>query len=97
MLFLGMLAVLIFKWGWLSLVAICGFFPGAILYFVLAFFFRCPACGRLVLVQTFRPLHPAARKISGLAGWSAIVLDVLKHAQFTCMYCGARCEVPQNA
>ena len=92
----GMLAAVILHSGWLGLVAFC-FLPGAALYFCVAFLFRCPSCRRFVLVQTFRPVHPQARRINGLAAWSTIVLDILRQGRFTCMHCGIPCEVTPHA
>jgi hypothetical protein len=54
---------------------------------------RCPACRGWVLLQTFGPFHPAARIVEPGGHYAAVVLDVLRHRRFTCMYCGRTCRV----
>jgi hypothetical protein len=53
----------------------------------------CPACDGWVLLQTGGPFHPAARASWGGVGgyYAPIVIDVLRHRRFTCMYCGHDC------
>lgn len=54
---------------------------------------RCPACRGWVMLETFRPIHPAARAIDPGGHYAAVVVDVLRDRRFTCMYCGRTCAV----
>ena len=65
----------------------------------IAWSLRCPSCDGWVLLEAFRPLHPAARAgPGGLGGhYAPIVADVLRRRRFTCMYCGHTCRVAKRA
>ena len=49
---------------------------------------RCPACRGFVTLETFRPVHPSARRIDPVGRYGAVVVDVVRERRFTCMYCG---------
>jgi DNA-directed RNA polymerase subunit RPC12/RpoP len=59
-------------------------------YFLLALNLRCPACNRRFLLQTIGVKHPSARTILGMDHWASNVIDVVRTAELTCMYCGER-------
>jgi DNA-directed RNA polymerase subunit RPC12/RpoP len=62
-------------------------------YIGLAFTLRCPACRRRFLVESRGSKHPEARKAQPFSHYSTMVLDIIGHRRFTCMYCGILCRV----
>jgi len=93
-LFVGVIAVLVFGWPWLVAVALPVFLFSQGIAIAFAFRFRCPVCDRRLLVQGFGPWHPA-RKIlfPGIASWIAVAFDIARHRKFTCLHCGEKCAV----
>ena len=69
------------------------FIAVAVLYALLAFRLRCPQCARRFLVETLGPKHRDARTCLGMDHWATAVVDVLRHGQCVCMYCGTRINV----
>jgi hypothetical protein len=63
----------------------------------IAWTLRCPACNGFVLLQTSGPFHPAARRWIVGGTYAPIVVDLLRHRRFTCMYCGEACRVDDPA
>jgi hypothetical protein len=80
-------------WEWVYLVVLSAFVVLMAAYIGLAFTLRCPGCTRRFLVESRGGKHPAARKAQHLGHWGTVVLDIIRHRQFTCMYCGALCRV----
>lgn len=65
-----------------------GAFVGlALIYGVLAFSIKCPACSRHLLIQSFSK-PPFGERIFGFDAWASIVLRVTRRQPFRCMYCG---------
>ena len=97
LLFVGMLAVLILRWPYLVVVALPVFFFSQLAFIVLAFFFRCPSCGKLLFIQGWGPWHPARNRVLigflGIASWVAVARDIVFHRKFTCIHCGETCAV----
>ena len=65
----------------------------------LAFSPRCPHCDGFVLVQDWRTLKSARKRVLatlGLASWVPVVFDIVLHHEFTCMHCAERCLVKVN-
>ena len=74
-------------------------FINMFVFLPLAFSFRCPHCDGFVLMQDWRKLQPARKRVLaalGLASWVAVVFDIVLHHQFTCMHCAERCLVKVN-
>ena len=93
-LFVGIIAALVFGWPWLAAIALPIFLVSQGLAIALALRFRCPACHRRLLVQGFRTLHSTRRVLfPGIASWIAVAFDIARHREFTCMHCGERCVV----
>jgi hypothetical protein len=99
LLLVGILLVFCFHWAILFAVALCIFFINMFVFLPLAFSFRCPHCDRFVLVQDWRTLQPARKRVLaalGLASWVAVVFDIVLNHEFTCMHCAERCLVNVN-
>jgi hypothetical protein len=64
-------------------------------YHILALRLYCPSCKRRFLLQTLGPKHPLARRILGMDYWATNAIDVIMHAEFTCMFCGEKCTVEE--
>lgn len=75
-------------WEWIYLFVLGSFVVLMAAYMGLAFSLRCPACRRRFLVESRGATHPEARKAQPLSRWGTMVLDIIRHRQFTCMYCG---------
>jgi hypothetical protein len=65
-------------------------------YLILALRLYCPSCKRRFLLQTLGPKHPLARRILGMDYWATNAIDVIMHAEFTCMFCGEKCNVEES-
>jgi hypothetical protein len=90
---------LLFPLGDSFAVALCIFFINMFVFLPLAFSFRCPHCDGFVLVQDWRTLQRAQKRVLavlGLASWVAVVFDIVLHHEFTCMHCAERCLVKVN-
>jgi len=48
---------------------------------------RCPVCSQMVLLNSWVPAHPAARR-APIVGYKAIVFDILRRNEFVCYHCG---------
>ena len=99
LLLVGILLVFCFHWAILFAVALCIFFISMFAFLPLAFSFRCPHCDGFVLVQDWRTLQRARKRVLaalGLASWVAVVFDIVLHHEFTCMHCAERCLVKVN-
>lgn len=99
LLLVGILLVFCFHWAILFAVALCIFFINMFVFLLLAFSFRCPHCDGFVLVEDWRTLQPARKRVLaalGLASWIAVVFDIVLHHEFTCMHCAERCLVRVN-
>lgn len=57
-------------------------------YLYLAYVLRCSSCGARFFINTGRAKHPAARKAKYGDYWGTLVLDILRHGHFVCVYCG---------
>ena len=92
MLFLGVIAPFVLRWPYLMMVALPVFFVSQLAFIVLAFFFRCPSCGKLLFIQGWGPWHPARKRVVigflGIASWVAVARDIVFHRRFTCLHCG---------
>jgi hypothetical protein len=91
--FLGIVAAFMFHWVWLAFVALPIFVLSQTVAIALAFSFRCPACHQRLLVQGFRPLHPARKIWIPIASWIAVAFDIAFRREFICMHCGEKCTV----
>ena len=92
--FLGMIVVFVFGWPWLIVLALPIFVLSHAVAIAFAFRFRCPACQQRLLVQGFRALHPARKRLLlGFASWIAVACDIARHREFMCMHCGEKCQV----
>ena len=92
--FLGMIVVFVFGWPWLIVLALPIFVLSHAAAIAFAFHFRCPACQQRLLVQGFRSLHPARKRLLlRFASWIAVAFDIARHREFTCMHCGEKCHV----
>lgn len=92
--FVGMLAAVIFHYPFIAAVALPILVLSVLLLLPIRFLFRCPSCGERILVQGSRSLHPARHRLPfGIASWVAVALDIVRHREFTCVHCGARCTV----
>lgn len=99
LLLVGILLVFCFHWAILFAVALCIFFINMFVFLLLAFSFRCSHCDGFVLVEDWRTLQPARKRVLaalGLASWIAVVFDIVLHHEFTCMHCAERCLVRVN-
>ncbi len=79
--------------GWRSdtvVVVLLGSFLGFVgLYIPLAVRARCRKCGKHVTIQWIkRP--PFSEPLLGVDAWAAVVLRLVIHRRFRCMYCGQR-------
>jgi len=93
-LFVGIIAALVFSWPWLVAIALPIFLVSQGIAIALAFRYRCPACHRRLLVQGFRTLHPVRNVlVPGVASWVAVAFDIARHREFICMHCGEKCSV----
>ncbi len=61
-----------------------GFFSFAVLHFALAFWVRCPNCGKCLTVQGFQAVHPASIHKS----WSSVVFHWFS-GSVGCIHCGS--------
>ena len=59
-------------------------------YIPLALSLKCPACYRRFLFQNDELKHENARTKWRLDYWAFVVIDVLLHNSFVCMYCGVK-------
>ena len=99
LLLVGILLVFCFHSAILLAIALCIFFINIFVFLPLAFSFRCPHCDGFVLVQGWRTLQPARKRVLaalGFASWVAVVFDIVLHHEFTCMHCAERCLVKVN-
>ncbi len=80
----------------LSKIALIIFVVTVCCYLILALRLYCPSCKRRFLLQTLGPKHPLARKILGMDYWATNAIDVIMHAEFTCMFCGEKCTVGES-
>ena len=55
LLFVGILAALVLHWPYLVILALPVFLFSQLAFIVLAFFFRCPLCGKLLFIQGWGP------------------------------------------
>jgi hypothetical protein len=62
----------------------------ALLYIPISFFLKCPSCSRRFLMQSNELKHDNARTKWRLDYWAFVVVDVLLHNSFVCMYCGGK-------
>lgn len=76
--------------AWLAGVALFGVIGAGATYLFFAFALRCENCGRHLFVERNEAKHPTAKKLRGLDYWASAVIDVMRHRQLTCMYCGER-------
>ena len=53
--FVGILAALVLHWPYLVILALPVFLFSQLAFIVLAFFFRCPLCGKLLFIQGWGP------------------------------------------
>jgi len=74
--------------AWLAGVALFGVIGAGATYLFFAFTLRCENCGERLFLERNKTKHPTAKKIKGLDYWASAVIDVLRHRQLTCMYCG---------
>ena len=74
--------------------AISSFFINIMLHVLLAFFVRCPSCGKCLTIQGFGEPHVKSKKFGDIEGWAAVVLHWFS-GKVTCIYCGE--EVNTNA
>jgi hypothetical protein len=98
-LLVGILLAFCFHWAILFVVALCIFLINMFVFLPLAFSFRCPHCDGFLLVQDWRTLPPARKRVLaafGFASWVAVVFDIVLHHEFTCMHCAERCLVKVN-
>src|SRR5205085_7997075 len=96
LLFIGMVPAFVFGWPYLVIVALPIFLLSQLVFIVLAYFFRCPSCGKLLFIQGWGPWHPARKRVLadlGVASWIAVACDIAFHREFTCMHCGETCIV----
>jgi hypothetical protein len=61
-----------------------GFFSFAVLHFILAFFVRCPNCGKCLTIQGLQAVHPASIHKS----WSSVVFHWFS-GRVGCIHCGS--------
>ena len=80
----------------LSIITLLIFVVTVCCYLALALRLYCPSCNRRFLLQTLGPKHPLARKILGMDYWATNAIDVIMHAEFTCMFCGEKCNVKES-
>jgi hypothetical protein len=74
--------------AWLAGVMLFGVMSAGATYLFFAFTLRCESCGERLFIERNKIKHPTAKKIKGLDYWASAVIDVLRHRQLTCMYCG---------
>jgi hypothetical protein len=75
LLLVGIFLVFCFHWAILFAVALCIFFINMFVFLPLAFSFRCRHCDGFVLMQGWRTLQPARKRVLaalGLASWVAV-------------------------
>jgi hypothetical protein len=77
----------------LSIITLVIFVVTVCCYLILALRLYCPSCKRRFLLQTLGPKYPLARRILGMDYWATNAIDVIMHAEFTCMFCGEKCTV----
>jgi len=93
-LFVGIIAALVFGWPWLVVIALPIFLVSQGIAIAVAFRYRCPACHRRLLVQGFRTLYPVRNVLlPGIASWIAVAFHIACHREFICMHCGEKCIV----
>ncbi|MAC13247.1 MAG: hypothetical protein CL539_01040 [Alcanivorax sp.] len=61
-----------------------GFLVFAAVHVVLAFFVRCPHCGRCLTIQTFKRPHP-----DSIGNWASVVAKWFS-GSIVCIHCGNR-------
>jgi len=59
-----------------------------IVYLTLALYLKCPSCSKRFLFHRSKTKHANARTKWGMDYWGYVVIDVLSHRRFVCMYCG---------
>ncbi|SRR6266436_8255915 len=65
----------------------------AIAYLAFAIIIRCEFCGKRLFLEVPGPKHPRASRVWGMDHWASSVVNVLRHGQCTCMYCGSVAKV----
>ena len=57
------------------------------IHLVLAFFVRCPHCGKCLTIQGMRPPHESFEKGGALNGWATVVVKWFS-GSVGCIHCG---------
>jgi DNA-directed RNA polymerase subunit RPC12/RpoP len=86
---IGLLSFFVSKNLWLLLVPLILFMTLAIPTIIAYFVIRCPSCNKLPLMEPFSgPCHPNSKNYKWVGGKTAVVIEILKVKQYTCIRCG---------
>jgi len=80
-------------WNEIYLGVLATFAASMAVYMGLAATLKCPACKRRFLMESDPPL-PGARREEPFGVWGTMVWAIVRHREFSCMYCGAAWHLP---